>query len=160
PHNNKRRRALELRKIELLTEQETFTPIDITRAPLLRARLLRLHADDHVLLLTLHHAIADGWSLGVLFDELSNRHAALAGHPSLPRPKMPLAFSDVARWQRWWCGTEAARRQAREWAESLRGAVPVFDGESRPGVSAGHHPVSLEPELIARLTAFAGQRNG
>ncbi|WP_027552763.1 non-ribosomal peptide synthetase [Bradyrhizobium sp. Cp5.3] len=160
PHNNKRRKALELRKIELLTEQETFTPIDITRAPLLRARLLRLHADDHVLLLTLHHAIADGWSLGVLFDELSNRHAALAGHPSVPLPKVPLAFSDVARWQRWWCNTEAARRQAREWAENLRGAVPVFDGEARPGVSAGHHPVSLEPELIARLTAFAGQQTG
>lgn len=160
PHNNKRRKALERRKIELLIEEETYTPVDATRAPLLRARLLRLHAEDHILLLTLHHAIADGWSIGVLFEELSNRYAALAGHPSVPLPKMPLAFSDVARWQRWWCGTDSARQQAAEWTEALRGAAPAFDGESSPGASTGHHPLSLERDLVARLTAFARQHNG
>lgn len=159
PHNNKRRKALELRKIDLLIEQEAYAPIDTTRAPLLRTRLLRLHDGDHVLLLTLHHAVVDGWSIGVLFEELSNRYAALAGFPSVPLPKQPPAFSDVARWQRWWCGTDAARRQAAEWAENLRGAVPVFDGESSPGASTGHNPVSLERELIVRLTAFAGKHN-
>ncbi|UFW48280.1 MULTISPECIES: non-ribosomal peptide synthetase [Bradyrhizobium] len=160
PHNNKRRKALELRKIDLLIEQETYTPIDTTQAPLLRARLLRLHANDHVLLLTLHHAIVDGWSIGVLFEELSSRYAALAGYPSVPLPKSPPAFADVARWQRWWCGTDAARRQAADWTENLRGAVALFDGESSPGPSTGHHPINLEPDLIARLTAFAGQHNG
>ncbi|QPF90417.1 non-ribosomal peptide synthetase [Bradyrhizobium commune] len=160
PHNNKRRKVLELRKIELLIKQETYTPVDSTRAPLLRARLLRLHAEDHILLLTLHHAIADGWSIGVLFEELSNRYAALAGRPSVPLPKMPLAFSDVARWQRWWCGTDSARRQAAEWTDALRDATPVFDGQASPGASTGHHPVNLERELIARLTAFASHHNG
>ncbi|MDA9498389.1 non-ribosomal peptide synthetase [Bradyrhizobium sp. CCBAU 11357] len=159
PHNNKRRKTLELRKINLLIEQETYIPIDTRRAPLLRARLLRLHDDDHVLLLTLHHAVVDGWSIGVLFEELSSRYAALAGYPSAPLPSPPPAFSDVARWQRWWCGTDAARRQAADWTENLRGAGPLFDGESSPGASTGHHPVSLERELIARLTAFAGQHN-
>lgn len=160
PHNNKRRKALELRKIDLLIEQETYVPIDTTRAPLLRARLLRLHDDDHVLLLTLHHAIADGWSIGVLFEELSSRYAALAGYPAVPLLSPPPAFSDVARWQRWWCGTDAARRQAADWTENLRGAAPVFDGESSPGASTGHHPVNLGHELISRLTAFASQHNG
>ncbi|MCK1473705.1 amino acid adenylation domain-containing protein [Bradyrhizobium sp. 197] len=159
PHNNKRRKALELRKIDLLIEQETYAPIDTKRAPLLRARLLRLHDGDHVLLLTLHHAIVDGWSIGVLFEELSHRYAALAGYPSVPLPKLPPAFSDVVRWQHWWCGTDAARRQATEWTENLRGATPVFDRESSPGASTGHRPVSLERELIGRLTAFAGQHN-
>ncbi|UWU70529.1 non-ribosomal peptide synthetase [Bradyrhizobium sp. NC92] len=159
PHNNKRRKALELRKINLLIEQETYIPIDTRRAPLLRARLLRRHDDDHVLLLTLHHAVVDGWSIGVLFEELSSRYAALAGYPSAPLPKPPPAFSDVARWQRWWCGTDAARRQAEDWTQNLRGAGPLFDGESSPGASTGHHPVSLEHELIARLTAFAGQHS-
>jgi hypothetical protein len=158
-HNNKRRKALESRKIDLLIEQETYTPFDTARPPLLRARLLRLHADDHVLLLTLHHAIADGWSIGVLFEELSNRYAALAGRPSAPLPKPPPAFSDVARWQRWWCGTDAARRQAADWTENLRGAAAIFAGEASPGASTGHHPLSLERELIGRLTAFAGQHN-
>lgn len=158
-HNNKRRKALELRKIDLLIEQEAHTPIDTTRAPLLRARLLRLHGDDHVLLLTLHHAVVDGWSIGVLFEELSSRYAALAGYPSAPLASPQPAFSDVARWQRWWCGTDAARRQAEDWIENLRGADPLFDGESDPGASTGHHPVSLEHGLIARLTAFAGRHN-
>lgn len=159
-HNNKRRKALELRKINLLIEQETYIPIDTTQAPLLRARLLRLHAGDHVLLLTLHHGVVDGWSIGVLFEELSSRYAALAGYPSVPLPSPPPAFSDVARWQRWWCGTDAARRQAADWTENLRGAVALFDGESSPGPSTGHHPVSLDRELIGRLTTFAGQHNG
>ncbi|MBR0785183.1 non-ribosomal peptide synthetase [Bradyrhizobium iriomotense] len=160
PHNNKRRKALELRKIDLLVEQEAYTPFDTARPPLLRARLLRLHADDHVLLLTLHHAIADGWSIGVLFEELSGRYAALAGRPAAPLPKPPPAFSDVARWQRWWCGTDAARRQAADWTENLRGAAAVFEGEASPGASTGHHPLGLEPDLIARLTTFASQHNG
>ena len=159
PHNNKRRQALELRKIDLLIEQETYTPFDTARPPLLRARLLRLHADDHVLLLTLHHAAADGWSIGVLFEELSSRYAALAGRPSAPLPKLPPAFSDVARWQRWWCGTEAARRQAAHWTENLRGAAPLFDGAAHPGASTGHHPLSMERELVAGLTAYARQHN-
>ncbi|MBR0858934.1 non-ribosomal peptide synthetase [Bradyrhizobium liaoningense] len=158
-HHNKRRKALELRKVDLLIEQESYAPFDAARPPLLRARLLRLHAEDHVLLLTLHHAIADGWSIGVLFEELSGRYAALAGYPSVPLPKLPPAFSDVARWQRWWCGTDAARRQAADWTANLRGATPLFDGESSPGASSGYHPVSLERELIHRLTAFAGQQS-
>ncbi len=159
PHNNKRRKALEQKKIELLIAQETYTPVAAARAPLLRARLLRLHAEDHILLLTLHHAIADGWSIGVLFEELSNRYAALAGHQSAPAPKMPLAYSDVARWQRWWCGTEAARRQAADWIENLRGAAPLFDGEARPGAATGHHPLGLERDLVTRLQAYARQHN-
>ncbi|MBR0793123.1 amino acid adenylation domain-containing protein [Bradyrhizobium manausense] len=159
PHDNKRRKALELRKIELLIAQEAYTPVNTARAPLLRARLLRLHAEDHILLLTLHHAIADGWSIGVLFEELSSRYAALAGHPSAPLLQVPLAFSDVARWQRWWCGTDAARRQTDDWTENLRGATPSFDGEARPGASTGHHPLSLERDLVTRLTAYARQHN-
>ena len=159
PHNNKRRKALELRKVDLLIQRETYTAIDTTRAPLLRARLLRLHDEDHVLLLTLHHAIVDGWSIGVLFEDVSHRYAALAGYASAPLPKPQQSFSDVARWQRWWCGTDAARRQAADWVENLRGAGPVFGGESSPGASTGHHPISLDHGLISRLTAFAGQHN-
>jgi amino acid adenylation domain-containing protein len=158
--SDKRLKALQLRKIRLLAEQEAVTPIDTARAPLLRARLLRLEATDHVLLLTLHHAIADGWSIGVLFDELSHRYAARSARTSASLPKLPLGFSDVARWQRWWCGTAAARRQAADWTEALRGAASVFDGAASPGASSAHHPVSLDRALVARLTAFAGRHNG
>jgi len=158
--SDKRLKTLQLKKIKLLAEQEAYLPLDMTRRPLLRARLLRLQADDHVLLLTLHHAIADGWSIGVLFDELSRRYSALVGRSSAQLPEPPPAFSDVARWQRWWCGTDAARREAADWMDNLREAKPVFDGEASPGASTGHHPVSLDGELIARLTGFASHQNG
>ncbi|WP_409363512.1 amino acid adenylation domain-containing protein [Bradyrhizobium liaoningense] len=162
---DKRLKALQLKKIKLLAEQDAWEPIDTSRAPLLRARLLRMQADDHVLLLTIHHAVADGWSLGILFDEISRRYAALVGRPVEPLQKVPLSFADVARWERWWCGTEAAKRQTAEWTDALRGATPVFapktDGETIPaGLAAGYHPLRLTGELIAGLGAFAGSRNG
>jgi Condensation domain len=158
---DKRLKALQLRKIKLLAEQEAKIPIDTTRAPLMRARLLRLQADDHVLLLTIHHAIADGWSIGVLFEEISKRYAALTGRHTGPLNDPPPAFSDVARWQRWWCGTDAARRQIADWAESLRGAAPVFHGDDvPPGPPTGYHPVRFDEGLVARLTAFANSQNG
>jgi amino acid adenylation domain-containing protein len=159
---DKRLKTLQLKKVKLLAEQEAVSPIDTARAPLLRARLLRLQADDHVLLLTIHHAIADGWSIGVLFEEISRRYSALVGRPAEPLPKLPLAFSDIARWQRWWCGTAAAGRQLAEWTENLRGAAPLFDaaGEVSPGPPTGHHPVHLDADLIARLAALASNHNG
>ena len=85
-----------------------------------------------MLLLTLHHAIVDGWSIGVLFEELSSRYAALAGYPSVPLPKPPPAFSDVARWQRWWCGTDAARRQAVDWTDEIARGGPRVRRRIKP----------------------------
>jgi hypothetical protein len=161
----KRLKALQLKKIKLLAEQEAWEPLDMTRAPLLRARLLRMQTDDHVLLLTFHHAVADGWSIGIVFDEISRRYAALVGRPTEPLQKLPLSFADVARWQRWWCGTEAAKRRAAEWTDALRGATPVFtskDGaETIPaGRPTGYHPLRLNGELIAEISTFASSQNG
>ena len=73
-----RAKALLLKKAELRAAQEAWKPFDLTRAPLFRTCLLRLGPDDHVLLLILHHIIVDGWSIGVLFDELSEVYSALA----------------------------------------------------------------------------------
>lgn len=158
-------RALLLKKAKLLAEQEAWTPVDPVRAPLLRTRLLRLRADDHVLLLTIHHAIADGWSIGVLFEEISKQYSALAGQRSEPLPGPALAFSDVARWQRWWCSTEAANQQIAYWKESLRGAAPVFGDASRVGGASlgspnAHQPVRLPSDLVAQLSAFSSSQNG
>lgn len=162
---NKHLKNLQLKKAGLLAEQEAWTPMDLSRAPLLRARLLRLEADDHVLLLTIHHAVADGWSIGILFEEISRRYAALTTRVSEPpAPPVP-AFSDVARWQRWWCTTELAARQLAYWRETLRGAAPVFDrGDIAEGAPLGsptaHEPVDLPADLITGLNGFAARHNG
>ena len=111
PRGGDRTRRLVLRKAELVAEQEAWMPFDLARAPLFRMRLMRLGHDDHVLLVVLHHIIIDGWSIGVLFEELSALYSAFAGRQSAQLPAPALQFADVTRWQRRWCDT--SRRSSR-----------------------------------------------
>jgi amino acid adenylation domain-containing protein len=162
---NKRATALRLKKLELQSEQEAWTPFDIARSPLLRTRLLRLGADDHVLLMTMHHVIADGWSIGVLLEDISKLYSAFINGRQHSLPKPGLQFSEVARWQRQWCATDAAARQLAYWKQNLRGASPVFrtDGDvAGPRLSSrtAHEPVHLREDLIVRLSAFSRSHGG
>ena len=109
PTGDERAKALLLKKAELQAEQEAWTPFDMTRAPLFRTRLLRLGADDHVLLLILHHIIVDGWSIGVFMEEVSELYAALSAGRQAQLPEPALQFSDFARWQRRWCHQRCSR---------------------------------------------------
>lgn len=123
---NSQAKTLLLTKAKLAAEREWLKPIDLKRSPLLRARLLRLSAEDHILLLHLHEIIIDGWSIKVFMEELSELYAAfvLGARPQLPDP--PLQFSDFARWQRQWCTGDAASSQIAYWRARLRNATPLF----------------------------------
>ncbi|HEU0300322.1 MAG TPA: amino acid adenylation domain-containing protein, partial [Longimicrobium sp.] len=92
------------RALHDLVAEEAGAPFDLERGPLIRGRLIRLAADDHVLLLTMHHIVSDGWSTGVLVRELSVLYAAFrAGEPD-PLPPLPVQYADYAAWQRRWIG--------------------------------------------------------
>src|SRR6516225_323528 len=126
-----RAKALMLRRAELEVEQESLKPIDMSHPPLFRARLFRLGADDHVLLLVVHDIIIDGWSMGVFMQDFAQFYAAFAAgrpahspEPNLPEP--PLRFSDFARWQRRWSASEAANQQFAYWHKRLRNAAPLL----------------------------------
>ena len=129
-------KSLQLKKAALCSEQDAWLPFDISRAPLLRTRLLRLDTDDHILLLTLHHIVADGWSIGLLFEEISKLYCAFADGRRDPLPEPVQKFSDFARRERLWCATDAAARQLAYWAGNLREASPVFH---TPGHAVGAH---------------------
>ncbi|HEV2844920.1 MAG TPA: amino acid adenylation domain-containing protein, partial [Thermoanaerobaculia bacterium] len=108
--------SLKLRSIETdetgaarLLEEEARRPFDLERGPLGRATLVRLGEEDHVFLLTLHHLVADGWSLGVLFDELAALYAGAAA------PPLPLQYADYAVWQRGWLAGEALEARMAFW---------------------------------------------
>jgi acyl-CoA synthetase (AMP-forming)/AMP-acid ligase II/acyl carrier protein len=153
-------RALLLKKAELQAEQEALTPFDTSRPPLLRARLLGLGPDDHVLLLILHDIIADRWSTGILIEEISEFYAAFIARrpPRLPEPM--LQFSDFARWQGRWCTSDAAARQLAFWKERLRGASPLFapkrnSGDALLAANIVQEPFHLSTDLVARLTALS-----
>jgi amino acid adenylation domain-containing protein len=132
-------------------------PFDLERGPLFRAALVRLAAEEHVLVLDMHHIVADGWSFGVLFRELAELYGALCagGEPSLP--ELPIQYADFAVWQRERLRGGVLEEQLSYWRGRLDGAAPVLDlplDRVRPAVQ-GHRGRGagrdLPPALVARL---------
>jgi hypothetical protein len=165
PAGSDRAKALLLEKAELEAEQEAWTPFDVRRAPLFRVRLLRLGADDHVLLLVLHHIIVDGWSIGVFMEEVSELYAASTAGRQAHLPEPPLQFSDFARWQRRWSTSGAATRQFAYWKEHLREPSPLFPtggGLESALLSShiSHEPIHVSNDLVARLSALSRSQGG
>ncbi len=106
--------------------QQAKQPFDLKRGPLLRATLLRLEAEDHVLLLVMHHIVADGWSLSILFGELGNLYEAYcAGRPS-PLPELAIQYADFSAWQHEWLQGEVLDQQLGYWKQQLHGAPELL----------------------------------
>ena len=157
--------GLLLKKVELEAEQDALELFDLARGPLFRARLFRLAADDHVLHLTFHHIIVDGWSIGVFMEEVSAFYSASVTGGQLPLLDPELQFSDFARWQRRWAATSLADRQFDYWKTHLAGASPVFPtvddlGSALLRSPIGHEPIHLSHDLIARLRPLSHSQGG
>jgi amino acid adenylation domain-containing protein len=139
-------------------------PFDLSRGPLLRVVLVSLEENLHVLCLALHHIVADGWSLGILGQELAALEAAFAaGHPS-PLPELPIQYTDFARWQRQWLRGEVLEAQLGYWRQRLGGGavLELPTDRPRPAVQSFRGAgvaVSLPAALVARLAAL-GRRQG
>ena len=162
PVGNSRAKPLLLRKAELAAEQERLKLIDTNHAPLFRARLLRLSADDHVLVLIVHDIIIDGWSMEVFIEELSEFYAGFATGRQTQLPEPALHFSDFARWQRLWSTSGAATRQLGYWKERLRKASPVFtaniDVAGELAARVAQERFHISNDLVARLNALSHSR--
>ena len=146
-------------------ERDAATPFDLSRAPLLRALLLRLEREEHVLLLDLHHAVTDAWSLEVLVRELLALYEACRRGLASPLAELPIQYADFAVWQRDWLRGEALERKLAPWRLRLAGAPPDLplpaDRPRRSGDPAGGGVVAadLSPELSDALRA-AGRESG
>ncbi len=102
-----------------LALEEKRRPFDLERGPLFRARLLRPGEEEHVLLISMHHVVSDGWSMGVFWRELGALYGAFSiGGPS-PLPELPIQYADYALWQRQWLRGEALDGQLGYWKEQL-----------------------------------------
>ncbi|MGH7834634.1 MAG: amino acid adenylation domain-containing protein, partial [Candidatus Binatia bacterium] len=146
-----------------LAAEEAQKPFDLTRGPLLRAALLRLGDEEHVLLLTIHHIAFDGWSQGVLLRELVALYEAFsAGKPS-PLPPLPIQYADFAVRQRHWLGSREAAIQIAYWKKQLKGAPPLLalpTDRARPAVQTfrgAREPLVLSPALSGSLKALSRQ---
>ena len=146
-----------------LSGEEARLPFDLRTGPLLRVRLLRLDAGEHVLLVTLHHIVGDAWSFGVLYHEVSRLYAAFAAGEPSPLPAVAVQYADFALWQREWLRGEVLERQLAWWKERLAGAPPLLElptDRPRPAVQthrAGEHRVLLPATLAASLRGVARQ---
>jgi amino acid adenylation domain-containing protein len=145
---------------ELLREEAT-RGFDLARGPLFRARLYRLAADSHVLLLAMHHIISDGWSIGILIRELGELYARLARGEAATLPALKLQYRDFARWQRGWLQGEALEVQLAHWRARLAGAPQVLElpaDRPRPSVESfrgAFHSFTLPLELADALRGLA-----
>ncbi|MCY1035330.1 amino acid adenylation domain-containing protein [Corallococcus sp. BB11-1] len=126
-------------------------PFALDAPPLLRVRLLRLEDREHRLLLTLHHIVSDGWSLGVLFREVTALYEAFAAGRDNPLPPLPIQYADYAWWQREWLQGPVLEEQLQFWTRHLTGAPPrlrlPFD---RPPPEIPSHRGSL---VVGRIDA-------
>ena len=140
-----------------LASEEARRPFDLAAGPLMRASLLRLTEDDHVLLLTMHHIISDGWSLGILTRELGTLYEAYsAGQPS-PLPELLIQYADYALWQREWLQGEVLEKQLAYWRERLGSELPFLAlpaDRPRPAVQTyggSRQSIELPMRLVEQL---------
>ncbi|NPD30072.1 condensation domain-containing protein, partial [Corallococcus exiguus] len=146
-----------------LASAEAVRPFDLTRGPLLRAQLLRLAPTEHVLLLTMHHIVSDGWSMGVLVRELVAFYEAFREGRSPSVAPLPVQYADYAVWQRSWLQGEVLDAQLGYWKQQLSGAPALLElptDKPRPAVQSQRGaslPVHLP--LSQALTDFC-QREG
>ena len=106
-------------EVARLITEEAQCPFNLSAGPLLRATLLRTSGDDHILILTTHHIVADAWSMGILTRELWTLYDAYAnGRPS-PLQDLPVQYADYAVWQREWLQGEVLERQLSYWKQQL-----------------------------------------
>ncbi|WP_122827501.1 non-ribosomal peptide synthetase, partial [Pseudomonas viridiflava] len=105
---------------------EAVAPFDLAHGPLIRAHLLQVADERHVLLLTVHHIVADGWSMGVLTQELLALYPAFCQEQPDPLPPLAIQYADYAVWQRRWLTGERLQHQAAYWRQVLEGAPTLL----------------------------------
>jgi amino acid adenylation domain-containing protein/non-ribosomal peptide synthase protein (TIGR01720 family) len=146
-----------------LMRQEGGRPFDLIRGPLFRIQLLRLGEEEHVALLTMHHIVSDGWSMGVLMRELRTLYAAFSLRMPSPLPELAIQYADYAAWQRQWLSGEVLEAELGYWRERLGDRPPVLElptDRPRPAMqtfAGALQPVWLEGEVLAGLRARARQ---
>jgi acyl carrier protein len=152
------------RQMQEAIAAEIQRPFDLERTPLARATLWELAETESVLLLVVHHAVSDGWSMGVFFRELAVLYDAFrAGRPS-PLPPLPIQYADFAVWQREQLQSSVLPAQLAYWQQKLAGArapqLPLDSPRPKtPKLQGGSHLLELSQELTQGLKALS-ERSG
>ncbi|HEY0736330.1 MAG TPA: amino acid adenylation domain-containing protein, partial [Herpetosiphonaceae bacterium] len=129
-------------------------PFDLQQGPLLRVVLLRVAATEHVLLLSMHHIITDGWSMGVLLRELSVLYTAHVSGQSAALPALAVQYADYALWQRQWVTGAVLDQQLAYWQDQLADAPVLELPSDRPRPAVPTHQGGLVHFMVdAEITS-------
>ncbi|WP_163914935.1 non-ribosomal peptide synthetase, partial [Pseudomonas frederiksbergensis] len=152
-------------QLQVLAAEEAVELFDLEHGPLIRGRLIRLDAQDHVLLVTMHHIVSDGWSIGVLTTELAALYEAFRHGLEDPLPALTVQYADYALWQRRWLSGEVLQTQNLYWQQTLADAPALLmlpTDRPRPpqqDYSGAAIPLVFDEGLTAALKNLS-QRHG
>ncbi|MGD2183146.1 amino acid adenylation domain-containing protein [Lusitaniella coriacea LEGE 07167] len=152
-------------ELERLAKEEAQRPFDVSKLPLFRATLVRFRDEEHFLLLTFHHIIFDGWSMGVFLQELAALYNASSQNLSSPLLELPIQYGDFAVWQQQRLQGEHLQSQLKYWKRQLGGQLPVLElPTDRPRESAktfrGAKHVAVFPKALSTALKALSQREG
>ncbi len=154
-------------RLQFLASQLSITPFDLSRLPLIRVFLFRLGEAEHVLVINLHHIVADGLSIGLLLDELDKFYRAFTGGGDLRPPALAVQYADFAQWQRQTVASDATTyvNQIEFWRKQLGGKLPVLElprDRARPALQSfeGSNLFFNIPQALAQDLRLLGAREG
>jgi surfactin family lipopeptide synthetase A len=146
--------------------KEAETPFDLSSGPLLRASVLRVNEEKHILLVTIHHILTDGWSMSIFFRELSELYAAFLAGRSSPLPELPVQYADYAHWQREYLQGDVLDKQLGYWKKKLSDKLSVIELPTDYPRSPSHtfksaaHTLVLPKDVSDDLKQLSKQENG
>jgi hypothetical protein len=149
------------REAERLLRSEAEARFDIEAGPLWRHALIRLAEEEHLLIVTMHHIVSDGWSFRVAIRELAQLYPALSAGAESPLPPLSCQYVDYSAWQAEWLEGERSQQQIAYWRERLAGAPPVlelptdFPRPARQTTRGAVHEFALPPALVSELRRLA-----
>ena len=153
-------------EIRRLAVEEAQKPFNLSEGPLIRGTLLHLDERDHVLLLTMHHIISDGWSMGILKRELGTFYTGFLTGKSSSLDELPIQYGDFAHWQRQWLQGEALEKQLSFWETRLEGAPSLLElptDRPRPAVQSyrgAWESIILPSELSEAIQSLSRSERG
>ncbi|MCZ7672456.1 MAG: amino acid adenylation domain-containing protein [Chloroflexi bacterium] len=145
-------------------DAEAQAPFDLTAGPLFRAKLLKLHTNEHILLLTMHHIISDGWSIGILIREIALLYQGKVTNSPAHLPGLSIQYADFAAWQREWLQGETLQTQLDYWREQLQetAVIDLPTDFPRPSVqtfAGARHYFTIAPEAATQIQRLSHAEN-
>ncbi|MGK7931603.1 MAG: amino acid adenylation domain-containing protein, partial [Microcystaceae cyanobacterium] len=149
---------------QTLINQEASLPFNLANDPLIRSKLIQIDNDNYILLITMHHIISDGWSMGIFVQELSQLYIGYVQGKEIQLDPLPIQYPDFAAWQKEYLSGENLNKQINYWQEKLYGLPPLLElptDHPRPPIQTfkgSHISFNLNKELSEKLTQLSQQQ--